>query len=46
MAPPAAGGLLDERADGTGLFVFRYELPQLVAAIVPKLRPPPRVPIG
>jgi polysaccharide biosynthesis/export protein len=37
----AAGGLLDERADGTGLFVFRYELPQLVAAIVPKLRPPP-----
>jgi polysaccharide export outer membrane protein len=37
----AAGGLLDERADGTGLFVFRYELPQLVAAIVPKLNPPP-----
>jgi len=37
----AAGGLLDERADGTGLFVFRYELPQLVAAIVPKLTPPP-----
>ena len=36
-----AGGLLDERADGTGLFVFRYELPQLVAAIVPKVSAPP-----
>jgi polysaccharide export outer membrane protein len=37
----AAGGLLDERADGTGLFVFRYELPEVVAAVAPKYKGPP-----
>lgn len=37
----AAGGLLDERADGTGMFVFRHELPHVVAAVSPGFRAPP-----
>lgn len=31
----AAGGLIDERADGTGLFVFRHEPRHVVDAIAP-----------
>lgn len=31
----AAGGLIDERADGTGLFVFRHEPRHVVDAVAP-----------
>src|SRR5262249_22229995 len=40
-AVAGAGGLLDERADGTGLFVFRHELRRLVDAIAPRHAGPP-----
>lgn len=43
-----AGGLLDERSDSTGLFLFRYEQRSLVEAIAPKdakIPPGPIVPV-
>jgi polysaccharide export outer membrane protein len=36
----AAGGLADERADGTGLFVFRHEARHVVDALAPRRRMP------
>jgi polysaccharide biosynthesis/export protein len=36
----AAGGPLDERADGTGLFVFRHEPRRVVEALRPRNRAP------
>jgi polysaccharide biosynthesis/export protein len=33
-----AGGLVDERADSTGIFVFRYEPEQVVRAILPNAK--------
>jgi polysaccharide biosynthesis/export protein len=40
-AVAGAGGLLDERADGTGLFVFRHEARKVVDAIAPLQKTPP-----
>ena len=40
-AVAGAGGLSDERADGTGLFVFRHEPRKVVDAIAPKQKKPP-----
>jgi polysaccharide biosynthesis/export protein len=40
-AMAGAGGLLDERADGTGLFVFRHEQRKVVDAIAPRQKLPP-----
>jgi polysaccharide export outer membrane protein len=40
-AVAGAGGLLDERADGTGLFVFRHEPRKVVDAIAPQQKTPP-----
>jgi polysaccharide biosynthesis/export protein len=40
-AVAGAGGLLDERADGTGLFVFRHEQRKVVDAIAPLQKTPP-----
>jgi polysaccharide export outer membrane protein len=40
-AVAGAGGLVDERADGTGLFVFRHEQRKVVDAIAPLQKTPP-----
>jgi polysaccharide export outer membrane protein len=40
-AVAGAGGLLDERADGTGLFVFRHEQRNVIDAIAPLQKTPP-----
>jgi polysaccharide export outer membrane protein len=40
-AVAGAGGLLDERADGTGVFVFRHEARKVVDAIAPLQKTPP-----